>query len=65
MYEVRSGVVMRTEIHHAPWPLHKARANFSTNTVGMRFHLPLPRRPDLLHYCRQLEVLVYPPETVS
>jgi len=64
LYEVRAGVVMRTEVHHVPWPLHKARATFTTNTLGLRQNLPLTRRPDLLHFCRQLDVLVYPPETV-
>jgi uncharacterized protein YqjF (DUF2071 family) len=64
LYEVRAGLVMRTQIHHIPWPLHKARATFTTNTVGRRVNLPLSRRPDLLHFCRQLDVLVYPPENV-
>lgn len=63
LYEVRAGIVMRTEIHHVPWPIQHAKASFSINTVGAAHRLPLSLQPDLTHFSRQIDVLIYPPGT--
>jgi uncharacterized protein YqjF (DUF2071 family) len=65
LYEVRLGVVQRTEIHHLPWPLQDARAEFVKNTLGHVHNIPLGPRPDLLHFSRQIDVVVFPPTAVT
>jgi uncharacterized protein len=62
LYEIRAGVVMRTEIHHIEWPLHRTETTFVKNNVGLPFGIPLTLKPDKVQFCRQLDVLVYPPE---
>jgi hypothetical protein len=56
---------MRAEIQHEEWKLQLAEAEFVTNSVGAEHGLPLTLTPDLLHFSRQLDVLVYPPEAVG
>jgi len=62
LYETRAGTVMRTEIHHIPWPLQPAKAEFRRNTLGEVHKIPMPLQPDLVQFSRQLDVVVFPPE---
>lgn len=48
------------EIHHAPWPLQPATAEFLINTMAGAAAMRLPATPPLLHFARQLEVVVWP-----
>lgn len=59
-----SGGLARGEIHHPPWPLQEAEAEFSVQrmTAGLALELP-PSRP-LLHFARRLDVRVWPPVPV-
>lgn len=54
------GRLYRGEIHHAPWPLQPATAEFSTNTMPQAHGLVLPDSPPLLHFARRLDVVVWP-----
>lgn len=56
-------VLLRGEIHHAPWALQLARAEFacSTLTEGLRVEL---RGEPLLHFARLQEVIVWTPQIV-
>ena len=49
------------DIHHAPWPLQPARAEFDVNRMTSQIGIELPREQPLLHYARKLEVLVWWP----
>ncbi len=51
----------RSEIHHAPWPLQPAHADFPINTVAQSLGVPLADRPPLLHFARRIDVVVWPP----
>jgi uncharacterized protein len=62
LYTVHQGAVLRAYIHHAPWPLQDAEAEFDINTVGRADGIELPDKPQLLHYSKFLEVLVWWPE---
>ena len=63
LYAVHQGVVLRAYIHHAPWQLQDAEAEFGINTVPQVDGVELPEsRPALLHYSKFLEVLVWWPE---
>jgi uncharacterized protein YqjF (DUF2071 family) len=55
------GGVYRAEIHHLPWPLQPAAADFAANTLAASHGLALPDTPPLLHYASRLDVLVWPP----
>jgi uncharacterized protein YqjF (DUF2071 family) len=48
------------EIHHAPWPLQPAVAEFLINTVAGAAAIRLPESAPLLHFARKLEVVVWP-----
>ena len=61
LYAVDKGMVLRAYIHHAPWPLQDAEAEFDINTVAQADGIELPGgnlKPQLLHYSKFLEVLV-------
>ncbi len=51
--------VYRGEIHHKPWPLQPAYANFKVNTVAQSHGLTLPDTKPLLHYAERLDVLAW------
>ena len=50
----------RAEIHHGPWPLQAAEAEFTENTVAAAGGVTLPDSPPLLHFARRLDVLIWP-----
>ena len=63
LYTVHRGTVLRAYIHHAPWQLQDATAEIDINTVAKADGVELPETPpNLLHYSKFLEVLVWGPE---
>lgn len=56
----RSGRPYIGEIHHTPWPLQPATAEFLVNTMAGAAAIRLPDTPPLLHFARRLEVVVWP-----
>jgi uncharacterized protein YqjF (DUF2071 family) len=64
LYTVHHGKVLRAYIHHLPWPLQDAEANIDLNTMASAAGIHLPATPPLLHFSRDLEVLVWWPEEV-
>ncbi len=60
LYTTHNGEVYRGEIHHQPWPLQEAGAEFEVNTVAAAAGITLPASYPLLHFARQLEVLIWP-----
>lgn len=60
LYTVASSHVYRAEIHHRPWPLQDAAAEFGINTMATAAGILLPQDPPLLHFSRRLEVLIWP-----
>ena len=53
------GRLLRGSIHHLPWPLERAEAEFEVNELPGAFGLVLPDTPPLLHYSRELVVYVW------
>jgi len=64
LYTVRSRRVHRLEIHHLPWPLQPAQADFEINTMAQRAGIELPPAQPLLQFAKLLEVFVFAPEEV-
>jgi uncharacterized protein YqjF (DUF2071 family) len=58
------GRLLRGEIHHRPWPLQPAEADFERNDLAAASGLALPdERPQLL-FARRLEVVAFAPRAV-
>lgn len=65
LYTVDKGSVLRAYIHHAPWELQDAEAEFDLNTMARAAGIELPASQPLLHFSRLLEVLVWRPEKIG
>jgi len=65
LYAVHQGSVLRAYIHHAPWQLQDAEAEFELNTMAHASGIELPDTRPLLHFSRNLEVLVWWPERLN
>ena len=59
------GNIYRTEVHHKPWPLQKAEADFHTNQLADPHGIPLNGPPTLLHFSKKLDVITWMPEKIS
>lgn len=55
----RGGTVWRGEIHHQPWPLQPAEAEFEDNTMNEQIGLVLPDQSPILHFTRHLDVVAW------
>jgi len=55
----------RGEIHHAPWPLQSAEAEFSSNTMAEAAGFSLPAQKPLLHFARRQDVVVWQPRPLQ
>jgi uncharacterized protein YqjF (DUF2071 family) len=61
LYTVDGDRVRRTDIHHSPWDLQPAQAEFAENTMTSAAGVRLPAREPLLHYARRQDVVVWAP----
>ena len=59
------GTIRRGEIHHAPWPLQPAEAEFEALDMTAQFGVALPDVPPLLHFARRLDVVAWLPRRVG
>jgi uncharacterized protein YqjF (DUF2071 family) len=55
------GAAYRLEIHHPPWPLQAADAEFASNTMADAAGLPLPAVKPLLHFSKRQDMVAWPP----
>jgi hypothetical protein len=58
------GRLYRGDIHHEPWLLQPAEAEFERNLMMEQIGLAPPKEQPLLHFAKGLEVLVWWPERV-
>lgn len=59
-----TGCVFCADIHHPPWPLQRADADFRFNTMTNQINLELPDEKPLLHFARHQPVVAWRPVTV-
>jgi uncharacterized protein len=65
LYTARGKKILRGNIHHVPWPLQVAEADIMLNTMAEAARITLPDEQPLLHYAKEMPVLVWAPERVS
>jgi uncharacterized protein YqjF (DUF2071 family) len=58
----RHGDIARVNIHHLPWPLELAEADFELNDLPQAHDIRLPDTKPLLQYSRELMVYIWAPE---
>jgi hypothetical protein len=62
LYNVdHQGAPYRLEIHHPPWPLQAADAEFARNTMADAAGLPLADVKPLLHFSKRQDMVAWPP----
>lgn len=62
----RSGRLLWCEIHHPPWPLRVAEAVFQENTMADAAGIIVAAlKPELLHFSRRQEVVVWAPRALK
>lgn len=62
---LRSGTVLRGDIHHRRWPIQHADVEIERNTVAAAAGIPLPNRLPLTHYAHRQDTLVWPPRVAT
>ncbi|MEI7684224.1 MAG: DUF2071 domain-containing protein [Planctomycetota bacterium] len=60
-----AGVLYRSQVHHAPWPLQRAEGTVHAEELLAPHGLTLPDTAPLLHFSRGVEVVVWPLEKVD
>lgn len=63
--ETPTGRLLRTEVHHAPWPLQPARAVVTHNELGVPHGVQLDGPPALVHVSRRIDVVAWLPRAVG
>jgi uncharacterized protein YqjF (DUF2071 family) len=54
----------RLDIHHPPWPLRHADAEFTRNTMADAAGVPLPDTKPLLHFSRRQDMVAWAPSAI-
>lgn len=58
-------VVVRGDIHHAPWRLQPADCEIEANTVAAAAGIDVGKQKPILHYCKNMEFYIWKPQTVA
>ncbi|MGC2504449.1 MAG: DUF2071 domain-containing protein [Silvibacterium sp.] len=61
----RDGALFKGNIHHLPWPLERAEAEFEINELPAAHGITLPDTAPILHYSRELVVYVWALEPLA
>ena len=61
----RRGDLARVNIHHLPWPLELAEAEFEVNDLPEAHGIRLPDTKPLLQYSRELTVYIWALESLG
>ena len=57
LYTTHNEHLYRAEIHHLPWPLQAATAEFEVNTMAAAAGITLPPQPPLLHFAKRMDMV--------
>jgi uncharacterized protein YqjF (DUF2071 family) len=56
----RRGNPRRLDIHHPPWPLQPAGADFAVNTMTAPLGIRLPDAAPVLHFAKRQDMVAFP-----
>ena len=59
------GQLYRGEIHHPPWQLQAAEADFTENSMVEAAGFALPSHPPLLHFARRQDMVAWAPRRIA
>jgi uncharacterized protein YqjF (DUF2071 family) len=59
------GRIYRGEIHHPPWMLEKAEAQFLQNSMAEAAGLRMPAELPLLHFARRQDMVAWAPQRIA
>jgi uncharacterized protein len=59
------GAPYRLDVHHPPWPLQRAEADISRNTLAAAAGLALPPAPPVLHFSKRQDMVGWLPERLG
>ena len=59
-----SGELVRSNLHHVPWPLEEAEAEIESNDLASAMGIELPDIEPVLHYSRRQAIYIWPAELV-
>ena len=54
----------RLDIHHPPWPLQPAEAEFARNSMAEAAGIRLPSTRPLLHFAKRQDMVAWPPKRI-
>lgn len=57
--------ILRSDIHHPPWPMQSAEADWRRNSMAAGLGLALPDGEALLHFSARQDVLIWPPSVLG
>ena len=60
LYTTHHNRVYGCDIHHLPWSLQDAEADFENNAVAAAAQIALPDTAPVLHFAKRLDVLIWP-----
>jgi uncharacterized protein YqjF (DUF2071 family) len=64
LYSAKNDRLYRGEIHHPPWRLQRAEAEFRKNSMADAAGVALPDAAPLLHFARRQDVVAWRPHRV-
>lgn len=59
LFTAHEGRAYTVDIHHPPWPLQPAEAEFRVNTMADAAGIPLPSIAPVLHFAKRQDVVVW------
>jgi len=65
LYTSHGPHIGRANIHHLPWELQRAKATIKTNSMAEANGIALPDTKPMLHFAKEMDVLVWPLERGS
>lgn len=65
LYAASGERLYRGEIHHPPWLLQVAQAEFDRNSMAAAAGFTLPKQPPLLHFARRQDMVAWPPHQIA
>lgn len=64
LYTTIGDRIVRGDIHHSPWRLHRAEARIEANTIAAAHGIRVAEQEPLLHFSARQDTVIWPPKLV-